>query len=139
MFRFHKTLDIVTLFQKTGSPASTRIANALKQASANASTETTIDQASSTSAQDAPKRDPFELNITEEPPTEDQVQTILGYVGQGGISRIIKDARDEQDALKKFKLNKDSLLRPLVVDWNQGKAISGENESEILKLLNSQK
>lgn len=26
-----------------------------------------------------------------------------------------------------------------VVDWNNGKAISGDNESEILKLLNAQK
>ena len=26
-------------------------------------------------------------------------------------------------------------MRPVVVDWNQGRAVVGENESEILKLV----
>lgn len=67
------------------------------------------------------------------------MQTILEYVGKAGAPKIVKGAFDEKDALKKFKESEDSLLRPLVVDWNNGKAISGENESEILKLVNAQK
>ncbi|KFH47021.1 putative redox protein-like protein [Hapsidospora chrysogenum ATCC 11550] len=139
MFRFHKTLDIITLFHKAGSPASTRVANLLKQVSANSTAGATIDQASDHSHQTAPKREQFELNITEDPPTADQVQTILEYVGKSGIPSIISGARDEKDALKKFKESKESLQRPLVVDWNNGKAFAGDNESEILKLLNAQK
>lgn len=101
-----KTLDIITLFHKASSPASVRVANLLKQASASAQTS---------AAEDAPaRRDPFELNITEDPPTVDQVQTILEYVGQSGASQIVKGARDDKDALKKFKENKDNFLRPLV-------------------------
>lgn len=136
-----------------------RVANLVKQISANAQVGATLDQASDHSAQTKPGREPFELNITEDPPTTDQVQTILGYVGTGGISKVIKGARDEKDALKRFKESKENFLRPLVclclressihaqltnmihqtVDWNNGKAVAGDNESEILKILNAQK
>ncbi|KYK57866.1 hypothetical protein DCS_04879 [Drechmeria coniospora] len=132
---FRKTLDIVTVFHKAGSPASTRVANLLKQMSVNAQTSATQDQASEASKK--PSRDPFELDITEEPPTQEQVQTILEYVGQSNISHVIKGATDEKDALKKFKQNKENFLRPVTVDWNNGKAIAGADESQILKLLKS--
>ncbi|KAL2210238.1 DUF1687-domain-containing protein [Sarocladium strictum] len=135
MFRFRKTLDIITLFHKPSNPASTRVATLLKQASANAQTEATADQASDHSHQSPPGRDDFELNITEEAPTQDQVQTILEYVGQSNIQRVIKGAQDQKDALRKFKENNDSFQRPITVDWNNGKAVIGESESEILKLV----
>ncbi|KAF5024943.1 hypothetical protein F66182_2985 [Fusarium sp. NRRL 66182] len=135
MFRFHKTLDIVTVFHKASSPASVRVANLLKQVSANATSGATLDQASDHSAQTSPIREQFELNVTEDPPTDDQVKTILEYVGTSGISKIIKGANNEKDALRKFKESKENFNRPVVVDWNNGKAISGDNESEILKLL----
>ncbi|QUC17887.1 uncharacterized protein UV8b_02128 [Ustilaginoidea virens] len=138
MFRFHKTLDIVTVFHKAGSPSSARVANLVKQISANAQAGATIDQASDHSPQTMASRDPFELNITEEPPTVEQVQTILGYVDKKSISKVINGARDEKDALKKFRESKESFLRPVTVDWNNGKAIAGDNESEILKLLKAQ-
>ncbi|KAM0252661.1 hypothetical protein ACHAP5_000952 [Fusarium lateritium] len=139
MFRFHKTLDTVTVFHKASSPASVRVANLLKQISANASSGATLDQASDHSAQTAPLREQFELNITEDPPTDDQVKTILDYVGTSGISNVIKGASTEKDALKKFKESRENFIRPMVVDWNNGKAVSGDNESEILKLLKEQK
>ncbi|KAF4946859.1 hypothetical protein FGADI_10888 [Fusarium gaditjirri] len=139
MFRFHKTLDIVTVFHKASSPASVRVANLLKQVSANATSGATLDQASDHSAQTAPIRDQFELNITEDPPTDDQVKTILEYVGSNGIPNVIKGANNEKEALKKFKESKENFIRPVVVDWNNGKAIAGDNESEILKLLKAQK
>ncbi|KAF5533515.1 fatty acid desaturase [Fusarium bulbicola] len=139
MFRFHKTLDIVTVFHKASSPASVRVANLLKQVSANATSGATLDQASDHSAQTAPIRDQFELNITEDPPTDDQVKTILEYVGSNGIPNVIKGANNEKEALRKFKESKENFVRPVVVDWNNGKAIAGDNESEILKLLKAQK
>lgn len=111
----HKTLDTITVFTKAGSPASTRVANLLKQASATSTAGATEDQASDHSAQTTPtRRDQFELNITEDPPTTDQVSTILGYVGASGLGSIIKGASDEQDALKKFKQSKDNFVRPVV-------------------------
>ncbi|GAB0135680.1 hypothetical protein EsDP_00004009 [Epichloe bromicola] len=138
MFRFHKSLDIVTVFHKASSPASTRVVNLVKQISANTQAGATLDQASGHSPQTKATRDPFELNITEDPPTVEQVQTILNYVGKGGISKVIKGANNEKDALKKFRQSKDSFLSPVTVDWNNGKAIAGDDESEILKLLKAQ-
>lgn len=106
----------MTVFHSAKSPASVRVANLLKAVSANATAGATEDQASDHTAQTKGHREQFELNITEDPPTPDQVQTILGYVGKAGIPRIIKGARDEKDALKKFQENKENLLRP-VVRW----------------------
>lgn len=112
--RKRKTLDIITVFHKPSNPASTRVANLLKQVSANAQAEATIDQASDHSAQTNTPRDDFELNITEDPPTQDQVQTILGYVGKSGIGNVIKGARDEKEALEKFKQSSENFRRPMV-------------------------
>lgn len=135
MFRFHKTLDIVTLFHKASSPASLRAATILKQASANATAAATEDQASDHSAQTMPRRIDFELNITEEPPTADQLKTILEYVDKTKIGSIIQGAKSENEALKKFKADAESFKRPVIVDWNNGRAIATDQVSEILKML----
>ncbi|KAL7620996.1 hypothetical protein AAE478_008307 [Parahypoxylon ruwenzoriense] len=137
MFRFHKPLDTVTLFHKSGSPASVRAATLLKQVSANATATSTEDQASDHSPQSHPKRhrQEFELNITEEPPTADQLKTILEYIGKSKISSVIQGASTENEALKRFRENTENFKRPVIVDWNNGKAIAGDRESEILKLL----
>lgn len=84
-----------------------RVANLLKQASAKAT-------AGASNSDSSPSREQFELNITEDPPTADQVQTILGYVGTSGIPSIIKGAQNEKDALKKFKESKENFQRPVV-------------------------
>ncbi|KAI1463714.1 DUF1687-domain-containing protein [Daldinia caldariorum] len=137
MFRFHKPLDIITLFHKASSPASVRAATFLKQISATISETATEDQASDHSHQTHPKlsRDEFELNITEDPPTTDQLKTILEYVGKNRISCIVQGASTENEALKKFKENQENFKRPVIVDWNNGKAVASDQESEILKLL----
>ncbi|KAI0147431.1 thioredoxin-like protein [Xylariaceae sp. FL1272] len=139
MFRFRKSLDIVTLFHKASSPASVRAATVLKQASANASEAATEDQASDHSHQTNPHRPEFDLNITEEPPTADQLKTILEYVGQSKIGTIVQGASNENEAMKKFKESSDSLKYPVIVDWNNGKAIATDKESEILKMLDQMK
>lgn len=91
-----------------------RVANLLKQASANATEHATEDQASDHSAQTTPHRAEFELNITEDPPTPDQLQTILQYVGKPGISAVIKGAESESQALKIFKQSAEAFQRPVV-------------------------
>ncbi|KAJ4298714.1 hypothetical protein N0V88_003746 [Collariella sp. IMI 366227] len=129
MFRFHKPLDIITLFHKASSPASVRIANTLKQAALAASETSTTDQPTA--------RPEFKLEVTEEPPTEDQLRTILQYVGNAQISSIIPGAINEKEALRKFQQSAESFKRPVVVDWNNGKAQAGESESEIIKMLSA--
>jgi hypothetical protein len=106
----------VTVFHKASSPASVRVANLLKQVSANASSGATLDQASDHSAQTAPIREEFELNITEDLPTDDQVKTILEYVGTSGIPKVINGANTEKDALRKFKESRENFIRPVVCE-----------------------
>jgi hypothetical protein len=110
----HKTKDVISLFHNAKSPASLRVNTLLKQISANASEHATEDQASDHTPQTHPKRQEFELEVTEEPPTQDQLKSILEYVGAQKASTIIKGARDEADAIRKLKENSDSFQRPVV-------------------------
>jgi hypothetical protein len=84
----------------------------LKQAAANASEYATEDQASDHTDQTHPKRQEFDLEVTEELPTTDQLKSILEYVGAQKASTIIKGAKDEADAMK--KLSAENLNRPIV-------------------------
>ncbi|KAK8074936.1 hypothetical protein PG997_009599 [Apiospora hydei] len=134
-----KTKDIITVFHKASSPASLRVTTLLKQVSANATEAATEDQASDHTHQTHPKRPEFDLNITEDAPTTDQLQTILEYVGQNKIGTVIPGTNSNKDALKKFKESTDNFKRPVIVDWNNGHAVASENESEILKMLDNLK
>ncbi|EEA22725.1 hypothetical protein TMatcc_001573 [Talaromyces marneffei ATCC 18224] len=144
MFRIHKTLDIITVFHKPSLPGSTRVVNLLRTASANATeiANSTPDQASDptpfakgSSGADAPLRDDFEVEITESLPTPDQLSTIIDYLGSKGVKpgAVVQGAASKADALK--KLSEIGFARPIVVDWSNGKAVIGDNESEILRLL----
>lgn len=91
-----------------------RVQTLLKQGSATASEHATEDQASDHSSQSTPRREPFELNITEDPPTPDQLKSILEYVGAQRASTIVKGAKDEADAMRKLKENAENFQRPVV-------------------------
>jgi len=110
----HKPKDIITLFHKSSSPASIRVQSLLKRVSANASETATEDQASDHSHQTALQRSEFELNVTEDPPTADQLQTILEYVGTSAIGTVVKGAKTTDQALKKFKESSENFQRPVV-------------------------
>ncbi|OQE06352.1 hypothetical protein PENVUL_c018G07653 [Penicillium vulpinum] len=147
MFRFSKTLDPITLFHSPAIKASTRTLNLLKQASATASETATEDQASDHSTHSKKQRGEFELEVTTTPPTTDQLRSILDYIspinGAGGqgekvsysVSELVKGARDAEDALKKFKEDNENFVRPITVDWVNGRAVIGDNESEILRMV----
>ncbi|KAL8969348.1 MAG: hypothetical protein Q9183_002041 [Haloplaca sp. 2 TL-2023] len=124
MFRFHKSLDVITLFHKASVAPSIRAHTLLKQISAQASETATIDQATDHTAQNKIQRTEFELNVTEDPPTGDQLRTILEYVGSGGgrAGQIVEGAVDEADALKKLKEDPSRFKPPVIVDWNNGRA-----------------
>ncbi|KAF7715355.1 Uncharacterized protein PECH_001560 [Penicillium ucsense] len=150
MFRFSKTLDPITLFHSPSLAPSTRVLNILKQASITASETATEDQASDHSAHAAQQRGDFELEVTTAPPTTDQLRSILDYIspvgaagpgsgGKGkasyGVGELIKGARDAEDAIKKFKEDQGAFVRPVTVDWVNGRAVIGDNESEILRMV----
>ncbi|KAB2575705.1 hypothetical protein BFW01_g11168 [Lasiodiplodia theobromae] len=129
------TKNIVTLFHNPASASSVRVLNLLKQAQANASTTTTIDQASDNSTQAKAEQAEFTFEAQEEPPTSDQVETILEYLGADSAGKVVQGATTQEEALKKFKMNANSFSKPLVVDWTSGKVVVGDNQSEILRLL----
>ncbi|KAH7398916.1 thioredoxin-like protein [Phaeosphaeria sp. MPI-PUGE-AT-0046c] len=133
-FGEHGAKNVVTLFHKPSNEASTRVLTLLKQSNAQAVAHATEDQASSHQAQNKAERTEFELEVTEEPPTGDQLKSIMEYLG-GSAGKVIQGASDESDALRRLKADANTFQRPLVVDWNQGKAVIGDNESEIMKLV----
>ncbi|KAL9637317.1 MAG: hypothetical protein Q9204_001921, partial [Flavoplaca sp. TL-2023a] len=124
----HKSLDVITLFHKASSPASIRAQTLLKQISAHASESATEDQATDHTQQNKFQRTEFELNVTEDPPTSDQLRTILEYVGSGAgrAGQIVEGATSEADAVTKLKENPDSFQRPVGIRNN-------ENDSPIAK------
>lgn len=89
----------------------------LKQANAQAVAHATEDQASSHQAQDKLERIEFELDVTEAPPTTDQLKNILDYLGgpvSSAASKVIRGARDESDAMRRLKEDGESFQRPVV-------------------------
>jgi len=84
-------------------------------------------------------RDPFELEITEAAPTSDQLKSIFEYLGGGVAGELVKGAASQSDALRKVQADGNAFTRPVVVDWGRGKAVVGDKESEILKLLKAEK
>jgi hypothetical protein len=85
----------------------------LKQAKAQSTATATEDQASSHQAQDKAERTEFELDVTEAPPTSDQLKNILEYLG-GSAAKVIPGAADESDALRRLKADGETFQRPLV-------------------------
>ena len=86
----------------------------LKQISAQASETATEDQASDHTHQNKLQRTTFELNVTEEVPTSDQLRTILEYVGEQKAGEVVEGAKDSEDAVRRLKENAKSFRAPVV-------------------------
>lgn len=155
---------MVTLFHAPSNQASIRVHTMLKQAAATAKAHATEDQASSHAKQSKLERTDFNLDVQEEPPTSDQLSNILEYLGPSNAAKVVKDATGTSDALRKFKASEASFIRPVTVDWNNGKAgelialgcvmvdtddgvlvataltlrtVAGDNESELMQMIKS--
>jgi hypothetical protein len=86
----------------------------LKQAHATSVSHSTEDQASSHAAQEKAERQEFELDVTEAPPTADQLKNILEYLGGSGSAKVVQGARDERDAVRRVEESGEAFLRPVV-------------------------
>ncbi|KAI5846062.1 thioredoxin-like protein [Tricharina praecox] len=132
MFRFHKTLDVLTLFHSPSNPQSAKVLNLLKSASAHA-TDSSITGKNPTAS--------FELDVIEAPtvPTPDQLRSILEFIGPNKIGDIVKGAKSESEAVRMLKqggeVSSEKVLRPLLVDWNNGRVVLGGDEKAIQKLV----
>ena len=74
----------------------------------------TEDQATDHAPKNKHERTEFELNVSEEPPTSDQVRTILEYVGERRASQLVDGARDARDAIQKLKEDTRRFKVPVV-------------------------
>ncbi|KAL0636043.1 hypothetical protein Q9L58_004949 [Maublancomyces gigas] len=132
MFRFHKTLDVLTLFHAPASAPSRRILDILETASVAGS-----------SANDSKKKLAFELEVVEAPlvPTPDQLRSILDFVGENKVGIILKGSGGKRDAMKALEMAgpgiSERVLRPLLVDWNNGRAVLGADEKAVQSLVDT--
>jgi len=61
-------------------------------------------------------------DVVEGPPTADQLGSILEYLGPSKAGTVVKDATGSSDALRKFNAHQQVFQRPVIVDWNNGRA-----------------
>ena len=100
-----KTLDVITLFHKPSLQSSTRLLGLLQRASIKAS-----DPGQKVNI----KRTEWDLEVTENGPTSDQLRSILEYVGARRAGGIMKGAKDEADAMRRLKARPGDFVWPLV-------------------------
>ncbi|BFZ58572.1 hypothetical protein PYCC9005_005636 [Savitreella phatthalungensis] len=73
---------------------------------------------------------PVELEVSEGSPTATQLSSILGFRGAEEVGKVVKGSVGAEDAAKLMKKRPESLTRPLVVDWGNGKALVGDECTE---------
>ncbi|KAK3661063.1 hypothetical protein LTR22_007689 [Elasticomyces elasticus] len=140
LFKERGVKDVITLFHNPSSSASIRAHTILKQAAGNAQSNATIDQAGDHAQQSKQTRTEFELGrteVSEQSPTTDQLTSILEYLGPSKAGNVVEDATGTSDAMRKFKASQAVFKRPVTVDWNHGRAVVGDDESELMKLIRS--
>jgi len=103
MFRFSKTLPVVSLFHNAKSQASLSVLKYLRDAKIKLEKEA--------------GHPPFDLEVTEEQPTPDQLRSIVNIAGAA--------AQDQQHGVQ----------RPCTVDWENGRVILGENVSKLQQMV----
>lgn len=60
------------------------------------------------------QRTEFELNVTEDPPTSDQLRTILEYVGGTRAKDVVDGAKNEGDAIRTLIQDSSKFKAPVV-------------------------
>jgi hypothetical protein len=61
------------------------------------------------------RREEFELSITEDPPTPEQLKSILEYIGTQRASTIVKGAKDKAEAMKNSRKMRRTFRSPSYV------------------------
>ena len=91
-----------------------RVLALLKQTAAEASETATVDQASDHSHQNQAQRADFDLDVTEEGPTEDQLRNIIEFAGSDRAKDVVEGATSVSDALRKLKEDGKRFKYPVV-------------------------
>lgn len=105
---------MITLFHQPRLQPSIRALGLLKRISAEASATATEDQASDHAQESKVERAEFELDVQEEPPTSDQLRSILEYLGAGRAKDVVDGSRDVTDAVKRLAEDRGRFKAPVV-------------------------
>ena len=116
--RQSKSLDVLTLFHAPKNEGSVKVLELLRGQSEKATRRSIFGSRPAAS---------FEIDVVEAPtvPTADQFRSILEFVGPGRVGDIVKGAHYNGEALKALQQGSAGsalLTRPLLVDWNNGRA-----------------
>ncbi|KAI5804903.1 hypothetical protein EDC01DRAFT_610640, partial [Geopyxis carbonaria] len=130
-----KTLDVLTLFHAPQKAESTKVLSVLRSAITKAEENSLAGKKGADTT--------FQLEVVEAPnvPTASQLKSILEYVGANKVGQIVQGARNEKDAVKILEeggpVSSERVLRPLLVDWNNGRAVLGADEKAIQNLVDT--
>lgn len=61
------------------------------------------------------------------------MRIILEYMGARTAGSLVEGAKDPEEAIK--TVNPKTFKPPVTVDWNNGRAVAGDNESEIMRMV----
>ena len=56
----------------------------------------------------------FELDVSEAKPTADQLRSILEFIGEENVGKLVPGVQDRKMALKKMEEDGESFQRPVV-------------------------
>lgn len=91
----------------------------LKRLSAEAAETATEDQASDHSSHNKVQRAEFDLDVQEEPPTSDQLRSILEYLGTNRAKDVVDGSRDVSDAIKRLTEDRKRFRAPVVGNFGK--------------------
>jgi hypothetical protein len=116
-FRYHKAIPILSLFHRPSVEQSSNILRFLR---------------------DHPviKKNQATLEVSENPPTKTQLDTITGYLGGGfAAGKLVDGAHGVSDAVSILEKDKTKLNVPVLVNWEGGKVVLGGDKAQMEHLL----
>lgn len=116
-FRFHKQIPIISLFHRANNPTSSTALKFLRD-------HPVIQKQMAT------------LEVSTQPPTKSQFETITGYLGGGyAANKLVEGAKGVDDAVKIVQSDESKLNVPILVNWEGGKVVLGGDKERLEGLL----
>lgn len=149
----HKPQNLITLFHNPHSASSIRIHSLLK--SLNSPSPTNPSSSSPPAASSSPSTSPpFKLDVQTAPPTPSQATSIWEFLQAAGsnhaLGELVKGAKSVGDLERLLGVeveeggkgegktggeNGDRFVRPVVVDWGNGRVVVGGDERGVRGLV----
>jgi len=116
-FRYHKAIPILSLFHRPSVESSATILRFLRE-------------------HPVIKKQQATLEVSENPPTETQLETMTGYLGGGfAAAKIVEGAHGVSDAVSILEKDRTRLNVPVLVNWEGGKVVLGGDKAQVEHLL----